>query len=86
MRARVGVDIFTSTFFFIFAVALAGSCLRFFTDSLDMREVTDETWQVQFYPVKGMMVLGAIFLIFAGLSKFIKDVRLFVRPAGSEAR
>jgi len=84
-RARIGVDIFTSTFFFIFAVALAGTCLRFFTDSLDMQEVTEETWQVQFYPVKGAMVLGAILLIFAGLSKLIKDIQLFAQSAGSKA-
>ena len=77
-RGQIGMDIFTSTFFFIFAVALAGTCWRFFLDSLDMREVTDETWQIQFYPVKGMMVLGAVLLILAGLSKLLKDIQLFV--------
>ncbi len=81
-RAQIGMDIFTSTFFFIFAVALAGSCWRFFFDSLDMGEVTEETWQVQFYPVKGMMVLGGILLTLAGLSKLTKDILLFVRTAG----
>ncbi len=80
-RAQIGMDIFTSTFFFIFAVALAGTCWRFFLDSVDMREVTDETWQVQFYPVKGMMVLGAILLTLAGVSKLIKDIQLFVHSA-----
>lgn len=84
-RAQVGVDIFTSTFFFIFAIAIAGTCWRFFTDSLDMSEVTDETWRVQYYPVKAMMVLGAVLLTLAGVSKLIKDVQLFVRrgEAGS---
>lgn len=83
-RAQIGMDIFTSTFFFIFAVALAGTCLRFFLDSVDMREVTEETWQVQFYPVKGAMVLGAILLTLAGVSKLIKDIQMFVRSAGGE--
>jgi TRAP-type mannitol/chloroaromatic compound transport system permease small subunit len=83
-RAQIGMDIFTSTFFFIFAIALAGSCWRFFFDSVDMREVTEETWQVQFYPVKGMMVLGGILLTLAGLSKLIKDIQLFVRSAGGK--
>ena len=81
-RAQIGMDIFTSTFFFIFAVALTGSCWRFFFDSLDMGEVTEETWQVQFYPVKGMMVLGGILLTLAGLSKLVKDILLFTRTAG----
>jgi TRAP-type mannitol/chloroaromatic compound transport system permease small subunit len=78
-RGQIGMDIFTSTFFFIFALALAGSCWQFFANSLDMLERTDETWQIQFYPVKGMMVLGAVLLTLAGLSKLIKDVRLFLR-------
>lgn len=84
-RGQIGMDIFTSIFFFIFSVALAGSCWRFFFDSLDMREVTEETWQVQFYPVKAMMVLGAILLTLAGISKLIKDVQLFVRSAGGQS-
>ena len=84
-RGQIGMDIFTSIFFFIFSVALAGSCWRFFFDSLDMREVTEETWQVQFYPVKAMMVLGAILLTLAGVSKLIKDIQLFVRSAGGQS-
>ena len=83
-RAQIGMDIFTSTFFFIFAVALAGTCWRFFFDSMDMREVTEETWQVQFYPVKAAMVLGAILLTLAGISKLIKDILLFVRTGGGK--
>ena len=74
---QVATDIFSSIFFFIFAIALAGTCWRFFFDSLDMAEVTEETWQIQIYPVKGMMVLGAILLALAGLSKLIKDIQLF---------
>jgi TRAP-type mannitol/chloroaromatic compound transport system permease small subunit len=85
-RGQVGMDIFTSTFFFIFALALLGSCWQFFVNSLDMLERTDETWQVQFYPVKGVMVLGAVLLTLAGLSKLIKDVRLFTRRRGGEPR
>ena len=59
-RAQVGVDIFTSVFFFIFSLALIGTSWRFFTDSLSMLEVTEETWRVQYYPVKAMMVIGAV--------------------------
>ena len=82
---QVATDIFTSIFFFIFALALAGTCWRFFFDSLDMAEVTEETWQIQIYPVKGMMVLGAILLTLAGSSKLIKDIQLFRKISGGAA-
>ena len=81
-RGQVGVDIFTSLFFFIFSIALLGTSWQFFVDSLGMLEVTDETWRIQFYPVKATMVLGAILLTLAGLSKLIKDIQLYRRLGG----
>lgn len=78
-RAQAGMDIFTSVFFFIFALAMLGTCWRFFSDSLSMLEVTDETWRIQYYPVKATMVIGSIILMLAGLSKLIKDIRLYQR-------
>jgi len=36
-----------------------------------------ETWGVQYYPVKGMMLLGSFLLLLAGISKLIKDLRTF---------
>jgi TRAP-type mannitol/chloroaromatic compound transport system permease small subunit len=83
-RAQFGVDIFTSLFLFIFSLALLGTSWRFFSDSLGMREVTEETWRIQFYPVKAMIVIGAIILMLAGLSKLIKDIQLYRR--GGEAK
>jgi len=78
-RAQVGMDIFTSMFFFIFALAMLGTSWKFFSDSFSMLEVTDETWRIQYYPVKAMMFLGAVILTLAGLSKLIKDIRLYQR-------
>lgn len=78
-RGRVGMDIFTSVFFFIFALTLLGTGWQFFNDSYQMREVTMETWQIQHWPVKGVMVLGSVLLILAGISKLIKDILLFHR-------
>ncbi len=78
-RGRVGMDIFTSLFFFIFALALAGTSWTFFRDAYQMGETTVETWGIQYWPVKGMMMLGAVLILLAGLSKLIKDIVLFVR-------
>jgi len=76
-RGRVGMDIFTSVFFFIFALALVGTSWGFMMDSIRMSETTMETWQIQYGPVKAMMFIGGILLILAGLSKLIKDITLF---------
>ena len=76
-RGRVGMDIFTSVFFFIFAFALMGTSWEFFTSSLSMYEISVETWGIQYWPVKMLMFVGAVLITLAGLSKLIKDIILF---------
>ena len=83
-RGQAGLDVFTSIFFFICALALLGSSWRFFMDAVNMFEVTEETWRVQLYPVKGTMVVGGALLVLAGVSKLLKDLRLFRRPQEAE--
>lgn len=78
-RGRVGIDIFTSVFFFIFVLALTGTAWTFFADAFAMQERSMETWAVQHWPVKAMMLTGAILIGLAGLSKLIKDIRLYRR-------
>ncbi|MEH6559988.1 MAG: TRAP transporter small permease subunit [Marinobacter sp.] len=79
VRGRVGMDIFTSMFFFVFALVLMITSWTFFENSYSMSETTVETWGIQYWPVKGMMLLGSTLLLLAGVSKFIKDVVLFMR-------
>jgi TRAP-type mannitol/chloroaromatic compound transport system permease small subunit len=76
-RGRVGMDIFTSVFFFIFALAMAGTSWSFMMDSIRMSETTVETWQIHYGPVKTTMFAGSILLLMAGVSKLIKDIKLF---------
>lgn len=76
-RGRVGMDIFTSVFFFIFAIALLGTSWTFFMDSYSMGETTVETWGIQYWPVKMLMLLGSFLILLAGVSKLIKDIRTF---------
>lgn len=82
-RGRVGMDIFTSVFFFIFVIALMGTSWAFFTSSYGMNETTIETWGIQYWPVKLLMFTGAVLLMLAGISKLIKDIMLF-RLMGEE--
>ncbi|KKN26515.1 hypothetical protein LCGC14_0874000 [marine sediment metagenome] len=79
VRGRVGMDIFTSMFFFVFAFVLMTTSWTFFENSYSMNETTVETWGIEYWPVKGMMLLGSALLLLAGISKLIKDIVLFVR-------
>lgn len=76
-RGRAGMDIFTSVFFFIFALALTGTSWTFMVGSILMGETTIETWQIHYGPIKATMFAGGVLLILAGVSKLIKDIKLF---------
>ena len=76
-RGQYGLDIFTSVFSFVFFITLLGTSWGFMMDSIGMRERTMETWQIQYYPVKAMMVIGAILIILAMVSKLYKDIKRF---------
>lgn len=76
-RGQYGLDIFTSVFSFVFFITLMGTSYGFMMDSIGMRERTMETWQIQYYPVKTMMVIGAILITLATISKLYKDIKRF---------
>ncbi len=44
-----------------------------------MDERTVETWGIQYWPVKGVMLLGSTLLFLAGLSKLLKDITIFIK-------
>ncbi|KLN59609.1 C4-dicarboxylate ABC transporter permease [Kiloniella spongiae] len=85
LRGRVGMDIFTSVFFFVFILALVGTSATFFEQSYEMGETTVETWAIQYWPVKAMMLLGGILILFAGIAKLTKDIMTF-RALGQEGQ
>jgi TRAP-type mannitol/chloroaromatic compound transport system permease small subunit len=49
-----------------------------------MGETTVETWGIQYWPVKGVMLLGSVLILLAGISKLLKDISVFIR-LGREA-
>jgi TRAP-type mannitol/chloroaromatic compound transport system permease small subunit len=53
-------------------------------NSFGMRERTVETWQIQYYPVKGIMVVGGALILLATISKLYKDIKMF-NQLGREA-
>lgn len=84
-RMQVALDILTSVFFFIFALALAGTSWTFFKSSYEMKEISLETWGIEYYPVKFALFLGAVLILLAGVSKLIKDILLLNLLAEGEA-
>jgi TRAP-type mannitol/chloroaromatic compound transport system permease small subunit len=73
-RIKALVDVITSIFFFIFAVALLWTGWIFMTDALSVWEVSFTEWAIQYWPVKITMPLGALLLVLQGLSKLCKDL------------
>lgn len=73
-RLKGFTDVFTSVFFFIFTLALLWTCWVFAADSVKVWEVSFTEWAIQYWPVKVMMVVGAVLLLLDGTTKLIKDI------------
>ncbi len=73
-RTKAMIDILTSTFFFLFSGTLLWTGWNFMMDSIEVWEVSFTEWQIQYWPVKSTMALGAFLILLQGLAKLIKDV------------
>ena len=76
-RRKAAFDVVTSVFFFIFVFAMMATSWRFGVESLAMDERSVETWQIQYWPVKALMFVGAVLILLAGVSRLIKDIRTY---------
>ncbi len=73
-RVKSMVDVATSVFFFIFAIALVWTGWIFFSDAFAVREVSFTEWGIQYWPVKLAIPLGALLLLLQGAARLYKDV------------
>lgn len=73
-RGKVITDLITSISFFIFTIALLWTGWIFFMDSYSVWEVSFTEWQIQYWPVKFAIPLGAALLLVQGLSRLAKDI------------
>ena len=78
-RARAALDVVTSAFFFIFAIALLWTGWIFARDSLGVWEVSFTEWAIQYWPVKLSIVLGAVLILLQGFAKLRGDLTLLSR-------
>lgn len=79
-RGKALVDLLTSVFFFIFAGTLLATGWIFASDSIAQGEVSFTEWAIQYWPVKCVIVVGAVLLVLQGISKLMKDAALVLRP------
>ena len=82
-RGKAFVDLLTSVFFFLFAFALLTTGWLFAVDSMRQNQVSLSEWAVHYWPVKLVIVLGALLLILQGISKLAKDIALVISPNGA---
>lgn len=75
-RGKAFTDLLTSVFFFIFAGTLLWTGWIFFMDSAGVMEVSFTEWAIQYWPVKGTIVLGAALIILQGVAKLLKDIEI----------
>jgi len=73
-RLKALLDLITSIFFFIFAIALIWTSWIFAADAVRVWEVSFTEWAIQYWPVKITMVLGSVLLFMQGFARLVKDV------------
>lgn len=78
-RAKAVIDILSSAFFFLFSGTLLWTGWNFMMDSIEVWEVSFTEWQIQYWPVKSTMALGAFLILLQGLAKLIKDILILTR-------
>ena len=73
-RAKAFIDLITSIFFFIFAIALFRTGWIFAADSIRVWEVSFTEWAIQYWPVKLTLIIGPLLLFLQGFARLIKEV------------
>lgn len=73
-RGKAWSDLITSLFFFVFVGTMVWTGWTFFVQAAEVYEKSLTEWEIQYYPVKGMIALGGFLILLQGISKFLKDI------------
>jgi len=79
-RTKALIDVITSSFFFIFMVALFVTGFIFFNDSFEVNEVSFTEWAIHYWPIKLTIPLGALLLFLQGTAQLVKDIAVLRNP------
>lgn len=75
-RGKAIADLLTSFFFFLFTSTMLATGFIYARDAMRLGEVSFTEWGIQYWPIKLAIPIGALLLIFQGLSKLLKDVQI----------
>ena len=91
-RQRAALDIVLWLFFLVFTIVVLTTCWTFFAQAADQNmfffgqgyanDLSQSEWQIQYLPVKGLMVLGTVLLLIQGIAGLVKDVQTFAHLEG----
>ena len=74
LRTKAIVDVITASFFFLLCGVLVWEGWKMAWDSLTILEKSHTFWAPPVYPIKTLVPLAAVLLLFQGLAKFIRDL------------
>lgn len=78
-RGKAWADLATSFFFFVFVGTMVWTGWTFFLQAAEVYEKSLSEWEIQYYPVKGMIALGGMLILLQGVSKLLKDIALLAQ-------
>ena len=75
-RVQAIVDVFTSTMFFLFTVALLYFGGSMAWESIQNMETSFSAWNAPVWPIKAAIPLGTALLLLQGLAKLFEDIAI----------
>lgn len=78
-RVQAFLDVVTSIFFYLFNVTLFVTGMIFAMNAISLWEKSFTEWEIQYWPVKLTMPLGALLILIQGTVKLLKDFTILTR-------
>ena len=74
VRNRAIIDLITSSVFFIFTGVLLVTGIVFASQAVDVMEKSFTEWELEYWPAKIVIAVGAALLLLQGIARLIRDV------------
>lgn len=75
-RTQAFIDLFTSTLFFFFTLALLYFGFDMAQESFSLRQTSNSAWDPPIWPVKAFIPIATLLLVLQGIVKVLQDVAI----------